>query len=313
LRFDRDRRGYETTALVQPSARGRGKRLLYWFRTPPAVRVGRAPIDETAIRLLEQHNPDVEFDWTRILKAPPAAEAPGRRDRDTRDRDQRGRREARPPQRSRSGGGPTADPRPPRQVPPAVSDTGGRFGRADGPAAVDEAQAFGADLDALVGAEAGVALAAHEERSVKEDLDYVDRLPDVQPAGDLPPAVLSEAGTSQAAEVSARLAEPAGESDRAPVPVFETRPEDVCSASYQRLGAEGLVRLRARYAEVMARIAERPLEDEARAELQQRAERLNPDAWVTADEVSAALEQYESVFEGLRGIVGRHPRRRGRR
>ena len=73
LRFDRDRRGYETTALVEAAAAaaGRGKRLLYWFRTPPGVRVGRAPIDETAIRLLEQHNPDVQFDWTRILKAPP--------------------------------------------------------------------------------------------------------------------------------------------------------------------------------------------------------------------------------------------------
>ena len=100
-----------------------------------------------------------------------------------------------------------------------------------------------------------------------------------------------------------------------PAPIFETRPEDAGSASYQRLGAEGLVRLRARYAEVMARIGERPLEEEAREELKQRAERLNPDAWVTADEVTAALEQYETVFEGLRGIVGRHPRgrRRGRR
>jgi hypothetical protein len=88
--------------------------------------------------------------------------------------------------------------------------------------------------------------------------------------------------------------------------------QDLGTASYQRLGAEGLVRLRARYAEVMARIAERPLEEEAREELKQRAERLNPDAWVTADEVSAALEQYETVFEGLRGIVGRHPRRRRR-
>jgi hypothetical protein len=99
-----------------------------------------------------------------------------------------------------------------------------------------------------------------------------------------------------------------------PTPTFETRPEDLGSASYQRLGAEGLVRLRARYAEVMARIAEKPLEEEAREELKQRADGLNPDAWVTADEVTAALEQYETVFESLRGVVGRHPRgrRRGR-
>ena len=112
-----------------------------------------------------------------------------------------------------------------------------------------------------------------------------------------------------------QLADASPAMDDEPAPVFEARPEDVGSASYQRLGGEGLVRLRARYAEVMARIAERPLEEEAREELKLRAERLNPDAWVTADEVSAALEQYETVFEGLRGVVGRHPRRRrhGRR
>ena len=56
--------------------RGRGQhRILYWFRTPPAVRVGRAAIDEDAIHLLEQHNPDVQFDWTRILKQPMTSEA----------------------------------------------------------------------------------------------------------------------------------------------------------------------------------------------------------------------------------------------
>ena len=122
--------------------------------------------------------------------------------------------------------------------------------------------------------------------------------------------MLAEADAAHASNVAAD----ADDFDDAPVPVFEARPEDVGSASYQRLGPEGLVRLRARYAEVMARIAERPLDDQAREELQQRAERLNPDAWVTSDEVSAALEQYETVFEGLRGIVGRHPRRRrGRR
>ena len=79
-----------------------------------------------------------------------------------------------------------------------------------------------------------------------------------------------------------------------------------------RLGSEGLVRLRARYAEVLARIAEKPMDEPARDELKLRAERLNPDAWVTADEVSAALEQYETVFESLRSVVGRHPRRRRR-
>jgi hypothetical protein len=55
------------------------------------------------------------------------------------------------------------------------------------------------------------------------------------------------------------------------------------------------------------------VDDQARDELKSRAERLNPDTWVTADEVAAALEQYETVFEELRALVGRHPRgRRGR-
>ena len=45
-------------------------RILYWFRTPPGVRVGRSALDEDAIRMLEEHNPDVHFDWTRMLKQP---------------------------------------------------------------------------------------------------------------------------------------------------------------------------------------------------------------------------------------------------
>ena len=95
--------------------------------------------------------------------------------------------------------------------------------------------------------------------------------------------------------------------------IVEHGPEDRTPAAFQRLGSEGLARLRARYAEVMARIAERPMEDAAREELKLRAERLNPDGWVTADEVQQALEQYESVFEGVRSLVGTRRRRRRRR
>jgi hypothetical protein len=79
------------------------------------------------------------------------------------------------------------------------------------------------------------------------------------------------------------------------------------------LGAEGLARLRARHAEVLARISEKPFEEAQREELRAKAERLNPDAWVTDAEVSAALEQYETVFEELRAVVGRHQSRRRRR
>jgi hypothetical protein len=96
-------------------------------------------------------------------------------------------------------------------------------------------------------------------------------------------------------------------------PLVQPGSDERESAASQRLGSEGLARLRARYAEVMARIAERPMDDAAREELKLRAERLNPDGWVTADEVQQALEQYESVYEGLRALVGTRRRRRRRR
>lgn len=77
LRFNKDKRGYENTYLVQPAGARRGRsrsRILYWFRTPPGIRVGRGPLDEDAIRMLEAQNPDVQFDWTRILKAQPPSD-----------------------------------------------------------------------------------------------------------------------------------------------------------------------------------------------------------------------------------------------
>jgi hypothetical protein len=73
LRFSRDKRGYENTYLVQIQDR-RGKsfrqRILYWYRTPPGVRVGRPPFDEEARRRLEAQNPDVIFDWPAIIATP---------------------------------------------------------------------------------------------------------------------------------------------------------------------------------------------------------------------------------------------------
>ena len=70
LRFNRDKNGYENTFVVDSDRRrGRSRtRVLYWFRTPPGVKVGRAALDEEAIRLIEQLNPGVDFEWTKILK-----------------------------------------------------------------------------------------------------------------------------------------------------------------------------------------------------------------------------------------------------
>ena len=49
-----------------------------------------------------------------------------------------------------------------------------------------------------------------------------------------------------------------------------------------------------------------------RAELKQQADRLNPDSWVTDDEVAQGLEQYESVLASLREVAGQKRRRRRR-
>jgi hypothetical protein len=323
------------------------------------VRVGRAPIDETAIRLLEQHNPDVEFDWTRILKAPPAVEGQRRDAREMRDRDQRGRREARPPQRPRSGGGPPpphARPRDaearPAAAEPARQEEPQPAEHEEHPAVAAQAEEYGEYAEPVpeAAAPANHTAPATPRTLPAEFAAFADfAAPSTQaPAREAPTA--HEAHETLAAAFAA-FAEPnrpaAGHAEDSELQQAEsqaeepfedtTRPEpevdaaefresadvgelggadpdarDAGSASYVRLGAEGLVRLRARYAEVMARIAERPLEEAAREELKLRAERLNPDAWVTADEVTAALEQYETVFEGLRGVIGRYPRRRPR-
>jgi hypothetical protein len=187
--------------------RGRARsRILYWFRTPPGVKVGRAALDEEAIRMIEAHNPDIDFDWTRILKggSEPAPE----------------RRHEHKPQKA-------MEPFPVASLP--------------------------------------------AEEEVEEDL------PEKVPA-----------------ELDIQLEAPA-------------------TAAGARLGAEGLARLRGRYAEVLARISERVPDPERQAELKAIAERLNPDAWVTEEDVAAGLEAYEATFESLRGVVGQRRRRRRRK
>jgi hypothetical protein len=207
-------------------SRRRGKprsRILYWFRTPPGVRVGRSALDEEAIRLIEEHNPDVEFDWTRILK---------------------GQDETAPstpaPQRERR-----AKERPPREsVPPTAS-------RPTLPVAAPPPPSPTAVID------------------VDEDEDRHGE-PDEMPAAQRPPSTRAEG----------------------------------------KLGAEGLARLRARHAAVLARISE-GITDPARCdELKAQAERLNPDTWVTDEEIAAGIESYEAVFESIRTAVGRRRKRR---
>lgn len=250
LRFSRDRRGYESTFVVHTfKHHGRSEsRVLYWFRSPPHVRVGRAALDEEAIRVLEEAHPEVPFDWSRMLKEkPPPAPAPGGfEDLARRRRGVRGR------------------PQPARPAKPAfVTEPAPR---------------------------------AEEERETAVEVEVAD-----QDTADEPE--VGETETLDADEVVVSAPEPEAEREQAPpVPA-------------QRAGffdPEILMRLRARYAELKARIAQRVAEPAQRDVLRAEAERLNPDTWVTEEEARTGLDQFERWFEAIR-LQLPAPRRRRRR
>jgi hypothetical protein len=247
--------------------RRRGKprsRILYWFRTPPGVRIGRSALDEDAIRLIEEHNPDIEFDWTRILKGQdgtggqtPATE---------------GQTPGIQPPRSAARASELLERRSrPRQIEPTIQE----------PAAPA--------IDGLPDTRE----IAESPRIIEEPQELAESVAAVEPA--------------DAAVVAEFLVEP-----RVEPPAPRPQAGDALSAVEARLGSEGLSRLRARYAEILTRISDTVSDPVRQDELKATAERLNPDTWVTEAEVQAGLEDYETVFEGLRFVVGRRTRR-GRR
>jgi hypothetical protein len=69
LRVIRDKRGYETTYLMHWCREGAKQRskILYVFRTPGGVRVGRDALDPEILRQIEAENPDIEFDWSAVF------------------------------------------------------------------------------------------------------------------------------------------------------------------------------------------------------------------------------------------------------
>jgi hypothetical protein len=74
LKISRDKRGYETYYLLEPPS-DRSKqtrpRILFWFRTPPQVKVGREPFSEEIRQAIESQNPDLRFDWPRLMSVQP--------------------------------------------------------------------------------------------------------------------------------------------------------------------------------------------------------------------------------------------------
>lgn len=262
LRFSKDRRGYESTYLLHSSRRRNDKdrpTLLYWFRTPPHVKVGRAAFDETAIRALEDQHPGVEFDWPRILATRPPAEAL---------EPERPRRPS--PSRAAPSVPPTAAPAPVFRTPP---------------------------------------------EEIRRRMEQVEEPADLEvqtPEPIAPPA---------AAEPSQQIVESPPEPVRKFVRVFDrvTDPEPErphhlsdLSAVERMLGSEQLGRLRGQYAAALARIGRRITEATLAESLRALAERINPDAWVTEDDVRQGLQGASAVQEELARHVG-HRRRRRRR
>ncbi len=83
LRYSRDKRGYEHTYVLHGSRAGGRPSILYWFRTPPHVVVGRDALDEEATKAIEASNPELDFDWSQMRRERPkppsrAAAMPGR-------------------------------------------------------------------------------------------------------------------------------------------------------------------------------------------------------------------------------------------
>ena len=263
MRFTRDKRGYETTSLVHTGRRGGRSRprILYWFRTPPGVKVGRPALDEAAIRWIEEHNPDIEFDWPKILEAQPSAAPPAE---DARDR--RGRRDRPRPAR------PTEGQRP--APPPA-------------PAEPSERQdALPSDL---------VELEPSEPELSEPELESESE-PELEPD----PLDLEPAEIVQAFE---QLTHPEAE-EAVEVPAMPVE---------RQVGREQLTRLRARYAELLTRIAERGGDVERIDALRAQAESLNPDTWVTEEDVRQGIDSFEPKIRDLRAALGLRRRRRSRR
>ena len=220
LRLTRDRRGFENTFLMHADRPGDRPRLLYWYRTAPGIALGRSPLDEDAIRTIEDQHPDIDFDWPAILALAevmtPEDEAPARSQQQQQQRQgrrQRGR-DQRPPQ-SRSQESESAE---------EVSSPGGPALPVDEPSAVARVEAA--------------------------------------PAVETP-------------QPSNRLVE-------------------------ELAGREIGSRLRARHAEIVARIDDLDVDGSVKDALFKRAEAIDPELWMTPEEVLDGVRHADAHYDKLR-------------
>ena len=259
LRFFRDKRGYENTYVFHGSAvDGRSRpRLLYWFRTPPNVKVGRLSLDPAAIRAVEANNPEVRFDWNKMLKVR-GTPKPGQRE--------------------------TGEPRARRGRRPAP--------KASVPAPEPEVP--------------GVSPAPAEAPAVSP-VPMESTSPVLTSGPESSPPLEPEAVAPVDADELAAKAHLESLADAEPI-LEETEEHPVVTL----MGHETLVRLRARYAEIRARIDEKPLDPEQLDTIGTEAEKLNPDRWTKIEDAVAGIERFESEVEVLKAQLGRRPPRQRR-
>jgi len=256
LRFVRDKKGFENIYVVH-TAREAGRarsRLLYWFRTPPGVKVGRSALDEAAIRRLEEQHPDLEFDWPRMLKLRDSLAAPSHAaHRRPLDRRRKGSEVASQPSRSAGAGRSAA-----RRLSPAAE--------------------------------------VRLELAPEPAVEAADERPeDVASAPATPAADLDESAIADAVD---DLESPAAaESELA-----------------RLIGDEGVERVRASYAEILARISRKETDPARQQAVREGVAQLDPDVWMNGPDVAAALERFEQEIRRLRMRLGRRRggRRRGR-
>lgn len=273
LRYSRDKRGYEHTYVLHTYQReGRSHpRLLYWFRTPPGVGVGRHPLDERAIKAIEEGNPNLSFDWSKMLKVRPEPPPDERRFRKKGAGKQAARGQKKSQRKPKSGpreaaaeggeakGQPVVEPPDPMDVadePPTVP-AGGR-----------------GEAVAAVGGDSHVEPPVDAEEDVAAGLDH--------------------------------LALDLDDEEEDEPPSTEPRQHPVVAL----MGDEMLARLRARYAELKLRIAEKQTDTDRLEAIQRQATALDPDRWKTVEDAVKGIEQFESEAEAIRSALGRRPPRR---
>lgn len=127
LRVIRDKRGYETTYLMHLYRDGQRQRskILYVFRTPGGVRVGRDPLEPDVLRQIESQYPDIAFNWQMVRESQQVIETSvePRRRRPRRDEETAAASSPPPPVPAAAAPSPApapASPSPPRFTIPSV-------------------------------------------------------------------------------------------------------------------------------------------------------------------------------------------------